>query len=245
MWGGVAISEATRVDPAAAGVRDPSLGGLITRATTLTGAAAGQLTGFSVFDQDHSMIAYAQNTVPLALANMSVHFYRLGSGARIAVAMDPSLVGLDGNVITQNVSWDFNNQRLQPYVASGATIGLTSITWANGIGTVVAAAPVPYGVGDYVNISGATNTGTGGVAAVNGNFRIAALTDSTHFTLAMPAAAGVIGTIGGTLLANVGVGALPVKLLEVQASNCMTVDYSPATGFATWNRDGACAVILI
>jgi hypothetical protein len=31
----------------------------------------------------------------------------------------------------------------------------------------------------------------------------------------------------------------------VKGSNCMTVDYDGTTGFANWNRNGACALILI
>ena len=47
------------------------------------------------------------------------------------------------------------------------------------------------------------------------------------------------------LIAYDSVAALPVQVLRVYTSNCMTVSYDPVTGFATWNRNGACAVILI
>lgn len=252
MWGGVGISETTA--PAGASPPNPAgvLGGNITRATTLTAAAAGQLTGFSVFDQDYAMINSPQSQVPLVGSGGSVHFYRLGSGARIWVAMDPTLVDLEGNIITQNVSWDFNNQVLQPYEASGGTVSVTSVTWAStngGQGVVVCAAPsLVGGVGDVVNISGATNTGTGGNGAVNGNFVVTAFTDNEHFTIGMPAAAGVIGTIAGTILLNYGVGALGslgVKVLHVEVGNSMTVAFNPTTGFANWNRSGSTALLLI
>jgi hypothetical protein len=240
MWGGVAVQELITTVPLVAG---GTLGNSVARASALT-----NLTGFAVFDQDYSMVNSPQSPVPLAATGMGVNFYRLGSGARIAVACDPSLASLEGGLINQNVSWDFNDQMLQPYVASGATISITSITWANtngGRGTVVAGAAVPFGLGDTVYISGATNTGTGGAAAVNGPFVIDTYTDTTHFTLAMPAAAGVIGTIGGTIVANVGTGALAVKVLDIQVGNSMTVSYNAATGFATWNRSGTTAIILI
>ena len=42
-----------------------------------------------------------------------------------------------------------------------------------------------------------------------------------------------------------GGGILPVRVLEVQVGNSMTVNYDPVTGFATWNRSGSCAVIQI
>lgn len=246
MWGGVGISENVVPNAASGAIPRPELGGRIIRATNLsTVGAAASLTGFSVFDQNHSAINTPQSPVPLVGSLMTMNFYRLGSGARIPVKCDPSLVSLDGTIITTLVSWDFNNSVLQPYVASGATIAITSITWAANVGTVVAGAAVPYGLGDIIYISGATNTGTGGAAAVNGPFVINGFTDSTHFTLAMPAAAGVIGTIGGTILANVGTGALPVRVLDVEVGNSMTVSYDPVTGFATWDPAGTTAVILI
>lgn len=39
--------------------------------------------------------------------------------------------------------------------------------------------------------------------------------------------------------------AIPVRVLGVRATNCMTVQYDTTTGFATWNRNGCCALILI
>ena len=127
MWGGVGISELIPSSTSTT-TSAPSLGGQIGRATTLTAQAAGQLTGFSVFDQAHHMINSPQSPVPLAGTGMSVNFYRMGSQARIAVACDPSLISLQTGLITQNVSWDFNSQRLQPYLASGGTESVTSLT---------------------------------------------------------------------------------------------------------------------
>lgn len=245
MWGGVAIAEHT--SPATGFVQP--LGGSITRATTLTASQAGTLTGFSTFDQAHHMINTPQSQVPLAASGMSIHGYRLGSNARVVVACNPSLVSLATGIITQQVSWDFNDSLLQPFDAATATVSITSITWAStngGQGVVVAGAATLVGaVGDTINISGATNTGTGGNAAVNGTFIVTAFTDNQHFIIAMPAAAGVIATIAGTILANEGVGALNVRVLDVQTTGCMTVTYNAATNQASWNRNGACALILI
>ena len=70
-------------------------------------------------------------------------------------------------------------------------------------------------------------------------------TDSTHFTFLLPGDSTLYGAFSGTIVLNVGTGALACKVLAVQSSGCMTVDYDPVTGFATWNRDGACAIILI
>ena len=48
---------------------------------------------------------------------------------------------------------------------------------------------------------------------------------------------------GGTVLA--GGGALDVDVIDMNVGNSMTVEYNPTTGFATWNRQGDCAIILI
>lgn len=238
MWGGVALFEDI---PGASGAPSDALGSLVGRA-----ASVATIAGFSVFNQASNWITSPQSKAPSAGASMGVPFFRLGSGARIAVACDPSLASLEGGATNQNVSWDFNNQRLQPYVASGATEAVTSITWAAGVATVVMAVPSVVGaVGDAVNISGATNTGTGGAAAVNGNFIVNGFTDNEHFTLAMPAAAGVIGTIAGTILLNVGTVALPVKVLAFAVGNSRIVSYDPVTNFVNWVDGQSCALILL
>ena len=40
---------------------------------------------------------------------MSVNFYRFGSGARIPLPCDASIVALDGSSITETVYWDTTN----------------------------------------------------------------------------------------------------------------------------------------
>jgi hypothetical protein len=245
MWGGVGITE---LIPGAAGGPNAALGSLIGRATTLTAATTGQLTGFSVFDQNYAAVNNPASPVPLIGSGGLVNFYRLGSGARIPVAIDPSLVSLEGGLITQNVSWDFNNQVLAPYETT-ATYSITSMTWSStngGQAVVVAAVATPVaGVGDVINISGATNSGSGGASLVNGNFTVTAFTDNEHFTIAMPGTSSTIGTIAGTIVANYGTGALAVKVLDIQIGTSMTVVYNPLTGAATWNRSSSTAIILI
>lgn len=250
MWGGVAVSEAIPSTAYSATQNgQPSMGGQLIRATTLTALAAGELTGFCVFDQNYSAISSPQSPVPLLGTGMTVNFYRKGSNARIAVACDPSLVSLQTGLITQQVSWDFNGQVLQPYDASTPTLSVTSMTWSatNGgqIAVVVSATSLIGAVGDTFTISGATNTGTGGVGVVNGTFQANTWTDTTHFTFLAPGTSTIYGTIGGTILLNSGVGALACRVLDVRVGNSMTVQYNPTTGFATWNRSGACALILI
>lgn len=147
MWGGVAIEELI-------GLSTESRGPAIKRAATNP-----LLTGFSVFNQNHAGINSPQSPVPLTPSTMLVNFYRLGSGARIPLAIDPALVSLDGSIITTQVSWDFANQKIIAY--------------------------------------------------------------------------------------DGGVGALDVRVLEVQSGNSMTVSYDAGTGFATWVPTGSVAVVVI
>lgn len=244
-WGGQAISEnipglVSNTAP------HPSLGGQVIHATQVAAAtpADGDITGFCVFDQDHSMINTPQSPVPLASSGMSVHFYRFGSGARIAVACDPSLVNLDGHIITQRVSWDFAIQALVPYEATQAQIAITSLTWSNtnsGQVAVVAAAATNLAAGNHITIAGAVPAG------YNGDFVINTFTDSTHFTFLLPGAAAPGGVSPASTPGHINAagGLLPVRVLDVNVGNSMTVTYDPVTGFATWNRSGSAAIILI
>ena len=241
IWGGMAISESL----APSSGYDRTQGGTITAATAVT-----NITGFSVFNNAYAWPGSPSSPVPMAgSAGMTVPFFRMGSGIEIPVAMDPSLVSLDGGLITQQVSWDFNNQVLQPYDASTATYSVTSATssYSNGVYTiaiVTAAASPVAAVGDRINISGVTGTGA---SLVNGNQTVSAFTDNQHFSIQITAASGAIatGTLTGTIVLNYGTGALPVKIVDIDAGNSMTVVYNATTGAATWNRQGYTALIQI
>jgi hypothetical protein len=193
VWGGMAITESI-----------PQAGSRFLGGSVALASAVANVTGFTVSTQMHNAIVTQGNgQVPVVSAGQSVQFARLGSGLRLAVQCDPSLVDIDGDPITQQVSWDFNNQLLQPYDASTGTVTITSMTptFSNGVYTiaVVAAAASNVGaVGDAINISGATNSGTGGNSLVNGNFVVTAFTDNEHFSFQVTAASGAIGTIAGT-----------------------------------------------
>jgi hypothetical protein len=250
MWGGVAISE--NINTPSVTTPNPALGNSIVRATSV--ASTIPITGFSVFDQAHSAINFPQSPVPLIPSYGMVNFYRIGSKARIAVACDPALASMEGGVINANVSWNFNGQFLQVYDASTATVAISTMVWAatNGgqIAVVTSAATTTVvGIGDLVNISLATTTGTGGNNAVNGTFTVNTFTDNQHFTVSAPGTAGYYGTITATsALINEGTVALNsigVEVLDIQVGNSMTVNYNLATGFATWNMNASTAVILI
>ncbi|CAM6053283.1 unnamed protein product [Sphagnum tenellum] len=248
MWGGVGIFEDV---PVLGSYSSPTLQPYVGRATTLNLTSSTGLAGFSVFDQNFAAINYPGCEVPLLASGMAVNYYRLGSGARIALACDPVLAAsLQGGATGQAVSWNFAGQFLQQYDASTATTSITSITWANtsgGQATVTFTSTPPYtlAVGDIVNISGATNTGTSGNGAVNGNFTVASVTSTTVVVLTMPAATGAIGTIGGTIVANWGTGALNVKVLDTNIGNSMTVNYNNILNSASWVRNGTTAIVLI
>jgi hypothetical protein len=258
MWGGVGISEAVpnNVLPYyGIGTTYPnqSLGGIITRATNVTANTASSLTGFSVFTQNYANVSNPQNQVPVSLSGMLVNFYRIGSGARIAVAMAPALSALVGSVIVNQVSWDFVNQQLIPYIAAYASANVASATYTTATGILsltFGSAPFGAGIGSgangvYISISGIT-TSAGNAANVNGDFAITS-TASAGTVINVQAVAG-LGTItinSATGVLAAGGGALNVRVLDMNIGNSMTISYSTSTLYANWNRSGSCAVILI
>lgn len=83
---------------------------------------------------------------------------------------------------------------------------LSSVSWSSTGGGQLSApisgSPITtYRRGMYVRISGATNSGTGGAAAINSTFPIGSVSGST-LVLTAPASAGVFGTIGGSPVLN-------------------------------------------
>lgn len=244
MWGGIAITESIPTPGYSPTRQMDSLGGLLTRATS-----ESNLTGFTVFNQSQSLITTPQSPVPQAGSGNSINQVRLGSNVRLAVACDASLASIEGDPINQQVSWDFNAQALTAFDSATSNVTINTLTWANTNGgrltLVTAAATLVGAVGDYVTISGATNTGTGGVAAINSTFQVDTFTDNEHFTLAAPAAAGVYGTLAGSPVVVEGTGALACKVLQFNFGNSMAPVYNPLTGFVNWNRNASTAIILI
>jgi len=246
MWGGVGIYELV-TGATTASLPSSNLGGTVGRANTLTAQAAKQLVGFSVFDQAYHAINTPQSPVPLLASGMSVNYYPLGSLARIAVAADPSLISLEGGITTQLVSWDFTAQRLIPYSATYGAGTITGAVWANTLGgqidyTVSTDLTSYINAGDDINVTGVVSTGAT-TDGYNGNYAVVSIT-STHIVVTAPRTASP-GTYasGGSVVA--GGGALPIRILRVKADNCMNVSYDLDTGFATWDRNGAGAVIQI
>jgi len=238
MWGGVGVYMDV---PGGTGNPSYTLGPVCGRAVSLTDASK-PLLGFSVFDQDYSMITSPQSPVPLIGSYGMVNVYPLGSLARIAVACDPALSTLRQGPINANVSWDFTNQMLVPYLG---TLTISSGTYNNttGLVTLTMSAPVTFDAGDSITI--ASLTGTGAFASLNGTFTALSAT-GTAVTYNAGASLGASTITGGNLtVGGAASQALAVKILDIMTSGSETVVYSASTGFATWNYNGACAIIQI
>src|SRR5580693_1506559 len=95
MWGGVGIYEQIPTPGAANPSAD--LGSIIGRATTLTQTSSTGLIGFSMFNQVYNAPISTNSTVPLASSGMTFNYQRLGSGARVWLACDPSLASYEGD----------------------------------------------------------------------------------------------------------------------------------------------------
>jgi hypothetical protein len=242
MWGGVGVY-ASIPGSASGGTTNPSytLGTILGRAVSLNDASK-PLAGFSVFDEAYAGITSPQSTVPLYGSGQQVNYYPLGSLARIALQCDPSLISLKGGPINQNVSWDFTNQLLVPYLG---TLTISSGTYNNTTGVValtMAVAPT-FDAGDSITIAGLT--GTGAFASLDGTYTVTSISGSV---VSYQAATGLGATTitGGTLtVGGAASQALPVKILDIQATNCEVVSYVASTGFANWTFNGACAVVQI
>jgi hypothetical protein len=146
MFGGVAISENIPQERPPVNRVDTALGGAIARASAET-----NLTGFSVFDQNYAAVNTPQSPCPSVGPGGLVNFYRLGSQARVALAIDPTLVSLEGGLITQQVSWDFVNQKIIAFATNALPVKIL------GIKTVNCMVPVLNGVTQAVtwNYNGA------------------------------------------------------------------------------------------
>jgi len=231
MWGGVGIF--TDV-PGAAGTPNAALGPTVGRATSLA-----NLVAFSTWS--YGQINTPSSPVPLAASGMQVEYFRLGSGARIVLAADPALIGLQGGLTTAQVAWDFTQQRLVPYLG---TLTISSGTYNNttGVVTLTMSAPITFSPGDEIVVS--SLTGSGQFASLNGTFE--ALAGTTGSTVVYNAGAGIGASAitGGSLtVGGTASQALPCQVLEILANNCQVVNYSAPN--ASWNFDGAAAVVLI
>lgn len=236
LYAGMAIQESI---PAAV-----SLGGVGLRLLAPSTSVA-TYTGFTVTDQSSALIVTPQSQVPVGSSNQSISFVRKGSNVEMIVACAPSLVSLDGGLISQQVSWDFTNQQIVPFIAAYPANVITAASWAStngGQSSFTTTTAHGVAVGDYFTISGMTPSGYNGVyiaqTGTTGSTLVGILTPKQQ-TVTPGTATGF-----GTLVA--GGGALPVQVLSIYAGNSMTVQAnSPSAGLYNWNYAGTAARILV
>lgn len=219
-----------------------SRGSVLQRATSV-----GQIGGFTVFDQAYSWVSSPQSPCPSAGAGMSVPFYRLGSGARIAVPCDPSISGLVGSPVNAGVGWDFGAGTLVVAVSSSSSI--SSITLAQGSTApytlqVTPATPLSNAVvGETITISGVTGTQA---QYINGTWPITANNSGVLSVQIPQLPSGLGGNLdysGATMVLSVG--SLSVRVLDIDIGNSKVPVLDPTTGAVTWNNSGSAAVILL
>lgn len=124
-----------------------------------------------------------------------------------------------------------------------AAIGLTlSITGGNlgnvGVSLTTSAS---HGLlpGDTFELSSLTGTGA---SQLDGEWTAQPGTSGTTLNFSATSGYTITSITGGTVSTG---GILPVEVLDIQSSNCMTVNYNSSTGFATWNYNSCVAVIQI
>jgi hypothetical protein len=123
---------------------------------------------------------------------------------------------------------------------TGLTMTITGGTNGTGVIALTTAANHGLKVGDTFELN--TLTGTGSYAAQNGEHTASNGTNATTGLSYLVATGLTLTVTGGNVVTG---GLLPVKVLDVQQTNCETVTYNSTTGFATWNFNGCCAVIQI
>ena len=175
MWGGIAVDEFLP------GVSSAPRGTTIKRATLVA-----QMVGLSVFNQAHNGLTSPQSPVPLYLSNMSVSFYRFGSGMRVPVKASDALINLGssqaGMSSSQPVVWNFATDSLDVFSTVADDVATTAITWTApsgnvaGFATATTASAHNLAVGAYVTISDAVP------AAYNGTVQVLSVPSATSFT---------------------------------------------------------------
>lgn len=246
MWGGCAINEALNaINVPLVGTNNP-IGNLITRATNVTVGAAGQVTGFSVYNQAYAMPITSSSQVPLSASGGPVNFFRLGSRARIPVLVAPTFAASLSGSIRQQVSWDYINQQLVPYAAAYAQGTITGATWAaTGTGQISFAVGTDYtselAAGDIVNTANIVMTGSG--TSLNGQWVVKSVSSGAVVVQATPTNTYQTYSSAGNVLA--GGGALTVEVIGVQQTNCKVVSYVASPQSANWSNNGALAMIQL
>jgi len=144
VWPGMAIAEYIPT------VNSNSVGSTIKLATS-----EADLTGFNVGNQNYNAIITPGNNVQQLGPLQTVMYFRIGSGARIVVQADTALMtAAENGLVTQQVQWDFTNQKLIAYTTGTAlpvkvlsfnsnskivsyNSGTGAVTWTTGSAAVI------------------------------------------------------------------------------------------------------------
>lgn len=119
LWGGLALNAAI---PQA---KNNALGAVIRPAT------ATNANSFCVFNQANHGVISPSSGVPQYMATNGIHFYRIGSGARIPLPISPQVAALaDGStaVDEHTFSWDPVNKRIDIAASDGMAIKLLLVS---------------------------------------------------------------------------------------------------------------------
>jgi hypothetical protein len=236
LWGGCAIYANV---PGGAGNPSVQLGQVVGRAASVAGTKP--IAGFAVNEQAYNGVTNPASQAPQWTAGESINFYPLRSLARITVGCDPTLLGSQGGV-QPALTWDFVNQLLIPFTGA-ETVASGTYNTATGAATVTLSAAPGFAAGDEFTLSGLT--GTGAYASLNGTYLATSVVGNV-VSFTAPAALGAATITGGSLTTGATqIPATNIQLLDVQASNCMTIAYNAATGFTNYAYTGACAVIQL
>ena len=125
IWGGIPIQE---LIPAATAGNNIGLGSTVIQATDYD-----EVNGFCVYNQAFHGITTPSSNAPLFSSGMSVNYYRMGSGARIPLPIDSALVSLDGGQISQEVSWDFTNNKIIAFDTTALPVKILKIVTSNNL----------------------------------------------------------------------------------------------------------------
>ena len=213
-------------------------------ASTLTpSTSVATINGLTVFDQSVGLISSPQSNVPVGAAGQSISYVIPGAQSEIVVACSPALVSLDTGLINQQVSWDFTNQQLIPYVAAYVAATPTAYSYTSSTGILqLTFSPAPGPIAnDVVTLTGFTGANT----VFNGAFTVVSTASAgTVLNLQATAGLGSLTPTLGTLVA--GGGAFPCQILSISSGNSFTVtSTAAATGnYYNWNQSGTAAVIL-
>lgn len=200
--------------------------------TTLTSGPASYPTAATI-----SSGTYNATTGAVSLVTNAAHGLAVGQSFTLnGMTGTGAIAALDGTFIATTGT---TGTTLNFTVAVGLTLTITGGNLGQVGVTVVTSAAHGLLPGDPFVLSALTGTGA---SQLDGEY--IAQVGTTGTTLVFSATSGytITSITGGTLATG---GILPVDVLDVQSTNCMTVSFNSATGFATWNYNACCALIQI